>query len=88
MRLLTAFQKGCLTNTKHARAHVTQPLTVVISSQQEIDGGDGGWVIVHTVSQTQIGLAIDEDQVKDSERNHTTETCGFIIFENSGLYAG
>lgn len=60
--------------------------TVLLSSLLEMDGGNGGWVLDHSISQTQAGLACDEDQVGDNERNHTTETCGFIAFETSGSY--
>jgi hypothetical protein len=64
----------------------TQSPVVVIACHQEADGGDGGWADVFSVTATQLGLAIDEDQVKDSERSHTTETCGFIVFETVGSY--
>ena len=60
--------------------------TVVIAGHQEADGGDGGWVVVHTITQTQAGLMIDEDQVYDSERSHTSETCGFFTFQSEGYY--
>jgi flagellin-like protein len=59
---------------------------VVLAFQQEMDGGNGGWALVYSTSSTQLGLACDEDQVRDSERNHTTETCGFVIFESTGSY--
>ena len=45
---------------------------------------DGG--VTHTITQSQAGLMIDEDQVSDSDRSHTTETCGFLTFESSGSY--
>jgi flagellin-like protein len=61
--------------------------TVLLATQLEADGGDGGWIATHTISQTQAGLMIDEDQVNDSERNHTTETCGFLAFESEGSYS-
>lgn len=61
--------------------------TVVLAGHQEADGGDGGWVVVHTISQTQAGLMIDEDQVSDTERSHTSETCGFFAFETEGTYS-
>jgi flagellin-like protein len=59
---------------------------VVLAFQQEMDGGNGGWALVYSTSSTQLGLACDEDQVRDSERNHTTETCGFMVFETVGSY--
>jgi len=60
---------------------------VVLANHQEVDGGDGGWGIAHSTTLTRIGLMIDEDQESDNERNHTTETCGFIAFESIGSYA-
>ena len=64
----------------------TQSPTVTLAFQQEMDGSDGSWAIVHSTSSTQLGLACDEDQVKDTERSHTTETCGFIAFATAGSY--
>jgi flagellin-like protein len=62
------------------------PPSVALAFQQEMDGSDGGWAIVYSASSTQLGLACDEDQVKDSDRSHTTETCGFVVFEAAGSY--
>ena len=64
----------------------TQPPNVTLASQQKMDGNDGSWALAHSVSSTQLGLACDEDQVKDTDRSHTTEICGFIVFENAGSY--
>lgn len=44
------------------------------------DGGDGGWVRRCSISTTQVGVAVDEDQDRDSERSHTTEDIGVLIF--------
>jgi flagellin-like protein len=62
------------------------PPTVALAFQQEMDGSDGSWAIVYSASNTQLGLSCDEDQVKDTERSHAAETCGFIVFENAGSY--
>ena len=64
----------------------TEPPTTALAFQQEMDGNNGGWALVYSTSSTQIGLACDEDQVKDSERSHTAEVCGFIVFESAGSY--
>jgi hypothetical protein len=64
----------------------SQPPTVTLAFQQKMDGSDGSWALVHSASSTQLGLACDEDQVKDTDRSHTTETCGFIVFANVGSY--
>ena len=60
---------------------------VVLASHQEVDGGDGGWCVVHSTTLSRVGLLIDEDQESDSERKHTSETCGFISFEDSGSFS-
>lgn len=49
-----------------------------------LDGGDGGWAVLYGVtplSASTITLAVDEDQLSNSERKHTTEQCGYIVFE-------
>jgi hypothetical protein len=61
------------------------PPAVLVSTQLEMDGGDGGWIVDYSISQTQAGLMADED-FTDAERGHTTETCGFIAFETAGTY--
>jgi hypothetical protein len=64
----------------------SEPPNVALAFQQEMDGGNGGWALVYSTSNTQLGLACDEDQVNDSERSHTSEVCGFIVFETAGSY--
>jgi len=59
---------------------------VLISAQLEMDGGDGSWIVNHSWTQTQAGLMVDEDQVSDSDRGHTTETCGFMALQTVGAY--
>ena len=68
-------------NTPFSQSFSSVP-EVLVSSQLEMDGANGGWMVDHTITQTQAGLMVDEDQVQDAERSHTTETCGFWAFEN------
>ena len=35
----------------------------------------------------QIDLAIEEDHIGDSERNHTTEQVGYLVFESVIVYS-
>jgi hypothetical protein len=72
-------------NTVFSQSFDSTP-SVVLGNQLEMDGGDGGWCIAHTITQNQAGLMIDEDQVSDNDRSHTTETCSFLAFESSGSY--
>lgn len=53
----------------------------VIGSQMAMDGGDGGWLVECSLSTTQVGYHIDEDQENDSDRSHTTEQAGYVVFD-------
>ena len=62
---------------------LTSASTAVVS-QAGMDGGDGGWAVLYGLSPfsaTQLKLAIEEDWYWDSERRHTTEQVGYIVFE-------
>jgi len=56
--------------------------TILISTQLEMDGGDGSW-IVNYPTQPRTELMFDEDQETNSERSHAHETCGFIAVETA-----
>jgi len=56
-----------------------------IASQSAMDGNNGGWAYLRgagALSASSITLAIDEDQVRDSERAHTTEQVAYFVIEN------
>ncbi|WP_196139345.1 PD40 domain-containing protein [Aliikangiella sp. G2MR2-5] len=62
---------------------LTNPKSAVCS-QAAMDGGNGGWaVLLGEINADRLTLGIDEDRMKDSERNHTTEQVGYIVFENA-----
>jgi len=59
-------------------------VTAAVASQAAMDGGNGGWAVLYganPASVNTIRLAIDEDQLKDSERRHTTEQVAYIVFD-------
>jgi hypothetical protein len=59
------------------------PSTAILS-QAAMDGGDGGWAILYgsnPVTSSSLKLVTEEDMVWDSERRHTTEQVGYIVFE-------
>lgn len=61
-----------------------------LATQAAMDGGNGGWAVIAGgvgLSATQIFTAIDEDQIKDSERSHTTEQVSYLVMENLGTQA-
>jgi len=52
---------------------------------------NGGWAYVHgsTFATTKgLYLSVDEDTIGDSERNHTTEQVGYVVFETGGSLSG
>ena len=58
--------------------------STAIVAQSGMDGGNGGWAVLYgqnPVTPSNLNLAIDEDQLKDSERSHTTEQVSYAIFE-------
>lgn len=53
---------------------------IVVGTINRHDGGDGGWARRCSLSSSAVGLTIDEDAFRDSERNHTAEAVGFAAF--------
>ena len=52
-----------------------------ILTQSGMDGGDGSWSILEgfeALSFGQLRIAVDEDQIGDSERRHTTENVAYF----------
>ena len=57
------------------------PIQSALVSQTAMDGNNGGWAVLTAApTSEQILIAIDEDQLKDNERIHTTEQCSYIVF--------
>ena len=59
------------------------PSTAILS-QAAMDGGDGSWAVLYgsnLVTGSSLKLAAEEDMAWDSERRHTTEQVGYIVFE-------
>ncbi|HET6443307.1 MAG TPA: putative Ig domain-containing protein [candidate division Zixibacteria bacterium] len=59
--------------------------STAIVSQAGMDGKDGGWAHLfgaNPVSAANLDLVIDEDQLSDSERNHSPEQVAFLVFED------
>lgn len=61
-------------------------VTTALLSSAAMDGGDGGWPLLigaAPVQDTGVTLTIDEDQILDSERKHTTEQVAYLFLGNS-----
>jgi hypothetical protein len=67
-------------------------LPLVVASQNRRGGGDGGWLQRCGLSNTSVGVKIDEDIDGDSERAHTSESAGILAlggtFTNQTCSAG
>lgn len=63
--------------------------TVMIASQSAMDGGDGSWAVLAAApGASGASVEVDEDQLRDSERNHTSEQLAYIAFASPGVSAG
>jgi subtilisin family serine protease/subtilisin-like proprotein convertase family protein/PKD repeat protein len=61
--------------------------STAVASLAGMDGGNGGWAMLYghnAVTPEGLHLAVDEDQLRDPERSHTTEQAAFAVFENLG----
>jgi hypothetical protein len=69
-------------------AFAADPLVAIVT-MAAVDGGNGGWAYTYgadPITTTSLDLVIDEDQIGDSERNHTTEQVGYLVFEDAVVY--
>ena len=57
---------------------------IALSSVQSMDGSNGGWSHICSISTTQVSMRIEEDQFSDDERTHITEDVSIFVFESAG----
>ncbi|MFN3191754.1 MAG: Ig-like domain-containing protein [Aureliella sp.] len=60
--------------------------TTAVLSGAGMDGNDGGWAVLRgtdPLASNSIQMSIDEDQIGDSERNHTTEQVAYFVIGES-----
>jgi hypothetical protein len=63
--------------------------TMAVTTMAGVDGGNGGWSYTYgaaPTTATTLDLVIDEDQIGDTERNHTSEQVGYVVFESAFVY--
>ena len=53
---------------------------IVVASKNTRNGIDGGWLRRRSIASNNIALVVDEDIANDSERDHTTESAGLLLF--------
>ncbi|UII79871.1 T9SS type A sorting domain-containing protein [Flagellimonas sp. CMM7] len=67
----------------YSYSHSVSDATGAILSASGMDGGDGGFPVLlgaSSISGSNIAMTFDEDQIGDSERNHTTEQVAYMVF--------
>ncbi len=69
----------------YQNTYVNSP--IVLGFQEEMDGANGGWSVTCSNSPSQASFHVEEDQVLDSERFHTSETMAFIAFAGALSYS-
>ncbi|GAB5458461.1 MAG: hypothetical protein Hens3KO_14910 [Henriciella sp.] len=79
-RIVRGWNNGCYTSPFSTTAWTNAR---VIATKSSHYGGDGGWVRRCSLTPTQVGLTIDEDINRDTERNHTTENVSILAFSDS-----
>ncbi len=59
--------------------------TTAIVGTAAMDGNNGGWPVLFgstPLTSTSLTMIFDEDQIKDTERKHTTEQVAYMVFGN------
>lgn len=59
---------------------------VALVSQNSMDGSDGAWAMLDTLTTTDITMYVDEDQTVDTERSHASEDVGYVVFGQTGNF--
>ncbi len=62
---------------------------VAVTTRAGMDGGNGGWAQSHGPAPTtaaSLDLSVDEDQIANTERSHTTEQIGYAVFATAMVY--
>jgi hypothetical protein len=62
--------------------------SIILGSVGGMDGDDGGWMVVYdqppaTVDEAEV--VVDEDQIENPERSHTSEQVAVVAFERRGV---
>ncbi len=58
--------------------------SVALATMAGVDGANGGWAYVFGTTSSTLDLVIDEDLIFDTERNHTSEQVGYVLFQEPG----
>ncbi len=75
-----------VTNVPPYTVNLSRQMAAAVVSASGMDGGDGGWPVLWgdaPLDSGQLSMAYDEDQISDSERNHTTEQLSYLAFTSN-----
>ncbi|MEM9532463.1 MAG: galactose oxidase-like domain-containing protein [Pseudomonadota bacterium] len=87
-----AYVAGITTDSVRDLSHSDGPFVTAVSGNFNVgiatlaglDGNNGGWAVLDgaaALAPNQITLAVDEDQIRDGERNHTTEEVAYFLLQ-------
>lgn len=76
---IAGWDNGCFTNA----FGMNSGNAIVVAKKNSHNGGDGGWLRRCSLSNTLIGLTVDEDTSRDTERGHIGESASIIAFSGS-----
>ncbi len=80
---IEGWNNGCFVNN-YSSSFTATPL--VVATKNTRNGADGGWIRRCSISNTGVGLAVDEDRAADTDRSHIDESAG--VFSISGAFNG
>ena len=83
--LIQGWSDGCFRNN-FKNSYTQTPL--VAASKISRNGQDGGWLRSCGVSNTRLGLRVDEDRSLDSERNHAEEEASILAMTSEFVFSG
>jgi hypothetical protein len=78
--------QGATQGAPYVYDHTLFTATTALVTQTAMDGGDGSWAVLYgdnPVGPDTLNVAVDEDQLNDSERNHTSEQLAYIVFADA-----
>ncbi|WP_420207616.1 DUF6701 domain-containing protein [Alteromonas gracilis] len=82
---IQGWSDGCFRNN-FKNNYAQTPL--VAASKISRNGQDGGWLRSCSVSNTRLGLRVDEDRSLDSERNHAEEDASILAMTSEFVFSG
>jgi len=55
-------------------------IPIVVATKDSRNGANGGWFRRTNITKSNISLVVDEDKATDSERKHSKEKAGYLLF--------